>query len=164
MDVLIDISEFMDMWWHHDAMIWKCYTYQKSFVRGIRHSPVQQRPVSLTFFARNSNSMENSSCCNSVAAHQIETNFCTCHDSTAVVSCTKFCSNHFIRLEMRVKRNFHRNWNAMEKPLVKWGPGPVWLTVHLSDRSYLLCTDSSFEWIHIMYDTIDRLHERMCIM
>ena len=41
-------------------------------------------PVSLTIFARNSNSMEISPCCNSVAGHQIATNFCTCHDSTAV--------------------------------------------------------------------------------
>ena len=57
--------------------------------------------------------------CNSVAGHQIATNFCTCHDSTAVVPCTKFCSDHCIRIEMRVKRNFHRIWIAMEKPLLK---------------------------------------------
>ena len=49
--------------------------------------------------------------------------FCTCHDSTAVVPCTKFCSDHGIRVEVRVKRNFHRIWIAMEKPLVKRGPG-----------------------------------------
>ena len=71
--------------------------------------------------------METSSCCNSVTGHQIATNFCTCHDSKAVVPCTKFCSDHSIRLEMRVKRNFHRIWNAMEKPLVKRGPDTwVW--------------------------------------
>ena len=69
--------------------------------------------------------MEISPCHNSVAGHQIATNFCTCHDSTAVVPCTKFCSNHCIRIEVRVKRNFHRIWIAMEKPLVKRGPGPV---------------------------------------
>ena len=67
--------------------------------------------------------MGTSPCLNSVAGHQIATNFCTCHDSTAVVPCAKFCSDHSIRLEMRVKRNFHRIWNAMEKPLVKRGPG-----------------------------------------
>ena len=49
------------------------------------------------FFSRNSNSMETSPCCNSVAGHQIETNFCTCQDSTAVVPYTKFCSEHRIR-------------------------------------------------------------------
>ena len=67
--------------------------------------------------------METSPCCNSVAGNQIATNFCTCQDSTAVVPCTKFCSDHCIRIEMRVKRNFHRIWIAMEKPLGKRGPG-----------------------------------------
>ena len=68
--------------------------------------------------------METSPCHNSVAGHQIATNFCTCHDSTAVMPCDKFCSNHCIRIEVRVKRNFHRIWIAMEKPLVKRAPGP----------------------------------------
>ena len=63
--------------------------------------------------------METSPCCNSVASHQIATNFCICHDSTAVVPCTKFCSYHCIWIEMRVKRNLHRIWIAMEKTLVK---------------------------------------------
>ena len=66
--------------------------------------------------------METSPCCNSVTGDQIATNFCTCHDSTAVVPCTKFCSDHCIGIEMRAKRNFHRIWIAMEKPLVKRGP------------------------------------------
>ena len=74
-------------------------------------------------FARNSNSMETSSCCNSAAGDQIATNFCTCHDSTAVVPCTKICSDHRIRIEVRVKQNFHQIWIAMEKLLVKRGPG-----------------------------------------
>ena len=69
--------------------------------------------------------MEISPCHNSVAGHQIATNFCTCHDSTAVVPCTKFCSDHCIRIEVRVKRNFHRIWIAMEKPSVK--RAPAWL-------------------------------------
>ena len=74
------------------------------------------------FFARNSNSMETSPCHNSIAGHQIVTNFCTCHDSTAVVPCTKFRSDHCIIIEVRVKGNFHRNRTAMEKPLVKRAP------------------------------------------
>ena len=56
---------------------------------------------------------------NSVAGHQIEINFCTCHDSTAVVSCAKFYSDHCIRIEVKVKRNFHRIWIALEKSLVR---------------------------------------------
>ena len=43
------------------------------------------------------------------------------HATTAQLSChvQKFCSDHCIRIEVRVKRNFHRIWIAMEKPLVK---------------------------------------------
>ena len=67
--------------------------------------------------------METSPCHNSVAGHQIATHFCTCHDSTAVVPCTKFCSDHCIRIEVRANRNSHRIWIAMEKPLVKRAPG-----------------------------------------
>ena len=80
-------------------------------------------PVSLTIFARNSNWMENSPQRNSVAGHPIATIFCTCHDSTAVVPCTKFCSDRCVRIVVTVKRNFHRIWITMEKPLVKRGPG-----------------------------------------
>ena len=75
------------------------------------------------FFARNSDSMETSPYHNSIAGHPIATKFCTCHDSTAVVPCTQFCSNHCIRIEVRVKRNFHLIWIAMEKWLVKRAPG-----------------------------------------
>ena len=42
----------------------------------------------------------------------------------------KFCSDHCIRIEMRVKRHFHRIWIAMEKLLVKRGPWAM-LTQHL---------------------------------
>ena len=37
----------------------------------------------------------------------------------------KFCSDHCITIEVSVKRNYHRIWIAMEKPLVKRGPGRV---------------------------------------
>ena len=67
--------------------------------------------------------MEISRCCNSPAGNQITINVCTCHDSTAVVPCAKFCSDHCIRIEVRVKQNVHRIWIAMDKLLVKRGPG-----------------------------------------
>ena len=41
--------------------------------------------------------------------------FCTNHESTAVVLCIKFRSDHCIRIEVRVKRNFHRICIAMKK-------------------------------------------------
>ena len=77
--------------------------------------------------------MEISPCHNSVAGHQIATNFCTCHDSTAVVPCAKFCSDHCIRIEMRA----NRIWIAMEKPLVKRAPG------HCQPVSYIAAPDSA---------------------
>ena len=50
---------------------------------------------------------------------------CTCHGSTTVVPCTNFFSDHCLRIEVRVKRIFHRIWIKMERPLVKGGPGPL---------------------------------------
>ena len=95
--------------------------------------------------------METSPCRNSVAGHQITTNFCTCHDSTAVVPCTKFCSDHGIGVEVRVKRNFHRIWIAMEKPLVKRGPGRIsfetWLFSNhkaLNDNRRTVCANLDY--------------------
>ena len=70
--------------------------------------------------------METWPCCNSFTGHQITTNVCTCHDSTTVVPCTKFCSDHCIGIEVRVKRNLHRIWIAMEEPLVMRVPGLWW--------------------------------------
>ena len=80
-------------------------------------------PFHERLFTRNSNSIEISDCCNSVAGHTITATFCTCHDSTAVVPCTKFCSDSCVRIVVTVKRNLRRIWMAMEKTLVKWGPG-----------------------------------------
>ena len=51
---------------------------------------------------------------------QIATKFCTCYDSTAVVLCEKFGSDHFVRIEARSKQNCHRIWITMEKPYMKW--------------------------------------------
>ena len=109
--------------WHRGNHIVKirwsydCLIFTKGFLK--------LGPVSLTIFARNSNSMESLPCCNSVIAHQIATNFCTCHDSTAVVTCTKFCGDHCIRIEVKANRNSHRIWIAMEKTLVKRDPGKI---------------------------------------
>ena len=93
--------------------------------------------------------METSPCCNSVASHQTATNFCTCHQSTAVVPCTKFCSDHPIRVEVRVKQNFHRIWIAMEKPLVKRGPG-------LSLQNYHITIQKDSLFVHLFYPTLSR--------
>ena len=43
--------------------------------------------------------------CNLAHGYQIATNFCTWHDSIALMSCAKFCSNHYITIWMK-KKNF----------------------------------------------------------
>ena len=59
-------------------------------------------------FPQNSNSMENW-LNNTIPSHQITSNFCTQHDSRAVVSCAKFCSDQYVRIWMKVIWFFH--WN-----------------------------------------------------
>ena len=73
-------------------------------------------------FARNSNSMETLPCCNSIVVHQTATNFCTCHDSTAVLSCAKFCSYGWVKIKVRMNQILHWIWNVAEITLVKWAP------------------------------------------
>ena len=63
--------------------------------------------------------MANSFCCNFIYGYQIATKFWTCHDSPAVVSCAKFCSDH-IRIEMWAKQKYRRIWMVMENTIVKW--------------------------------------------
>ena len=112
------------------------------------------------FLLANSNSMETSPCCYSIAGPQIVKHLYPCHDSTVVVPCTKFCSDHFVGIEgERVKQNFHRIWIAMEKPLLKRGPGPIiWFSpyyhssvfhLHSLDIPHVLypkCVDQSTIW------------------
>ena len=96
--------------------------------------------------------METSLCYNSVAGHQIATNFCICQ--TAQLSChvQKFCSNHYIGIETTVKVNFHRIWIAMGKPLVKRGPG------HLSDHLTLAAiTGITLSWCTILHWGRDKM-------
>ena len=68
--------------------------------------------------------MQNLPCCNSITDHQTATKCCKRHDSTAVMPRTKFCSNHLVRIWMRVKWNFHHIWTVMENIL--WN-GPLML-------------------------------------
>ena len=64
--------------------------------------------------------MKNSFCCNSIIDSQFTTNFCTCHDSTAVVSCAKFCNDQSHDIWMRWKLNFHGIRITTGESFVKW--------------------------------------------
>ena len=90
----------------------QCWTFSWFIYRG---------PFHKWHFASNSNSMEFSPCYNSVASHQIATHFCTCHDGTTIVPCTNIFSGHRIRIDVRVKRNFHGIW-CDGKTLLKQSP------------------------------------------
>ena len=76
-----------------------------------------QRLIAQTIFYHNSYSMGIWFCCNSMFSRYIATKFSTCHDSTAVVTCAKFCSDQMIIFWMRGKLNFHKLW---QKNIVKW--------------------------------------------
>ena len=103
--------------------------------------------------------------------YHIATKFCTCHDSTAVVPCAKFHSDHFMTSWMRAVWNFHRIWITMEKSFVKWAPD----SLHSNDKLgcsldtdglvqerrnssalamelRLLCTDPSIHAFHPCHD------------
>ena len=73
--------------------------------------------ISLTIFHHNSNPMEN--CCYSMPGHQITTKFCTWHDNCAVISCAKFCSDHF---EFGWDKKFHWIVLLMENIISIMGP------------------------------------------
>ena len=69
---------------------------------------VTLQPSSSWLFACNSNSVRNSLWCISTTHNQIAIEFGTCHDGIAVVSCTKFCSDHCVIIKVRAKTNYHR--------------------------------------------------------
>ena len=58
------------------------------------------------FFHRYSNSMANWFWCKSILGHHVAIKFYTCHDSTALVPCAKFHSDHFPTTWMRTEWNF----------------------------------------------------------
>ena len=75
------------------------------------------------FFFLKQYSIKNPFGFNFIPGNGITTKFCTCHDSTAVVSCANFCSNDLIRMWVRTKWNVHWIWIRIEnrhwnKPLV----------------------------------------------
>ena len=54
----------------------------------------------------------------SIPDYHNATNFCSCHDSIAVMACAKYCSNHLMRI--CISFEFDLLW---QKSLVKWAGG-----------------------------------------
>ena len=82
-----------------------------------RFRDLAQGPISLTIFHLQFDFYKKSFYCYSVPDHQIATDFCTCRDSTAVMACAIFCSNHF-KLEFGGEQNQFSI--SMEISLEKW--------------------------------------------
>ena len=59
---------------------------------------------------------------NSITSHQITSNFCTCHNSKAVMSWAKIWSKLFVKMNVITKQNFHKICIAMEKKFIDMGP------------------------------------------
>ena len=77
--------------------------------------------ISLSYFARNSISIETSPYCNSIYDHRIRTNFARA--TTACLWChVQNLLSSLHQILMRAKRNSHGIWIAMVKQLVKWAP------------------------------------------
>ena len=84
------------------------------------HSPAKPRTILHTIFHTHFISDENIYYCIQFLSHQISTKFCTCHDSTAVVACAKFCSDPFIIILVTTKYDIQEIVNVREKLLVWW--------------------------------------------
>ena len=72
-------------------------------------------------FAHNSNSMKDCYCRTSGTVHHIATNFCSCHDSCAVMPCAKFCSNRYILEENTIQFQSNLNFDG-KKIICDMGP------------------------------------------
>ena len=123
-------------WCHYDShVVWtSCHLkalatwlfgelVQANNKRNIKLLPIQVQtrmvpsgPISLTNFACSRNVMKISFCCNSFPGLQTTTNFRTCHESYAVVSCAKNCG----RISIKAKCNLPHIWIVMKRLLVRW--------------------------------------------
>ena len=74
------------------------------------------------FFHPNSNWMDISFCSHPSCSEVIAMKFCTWHDSPAIMTCAKFCSNILPYNGVIRKLNSHRILITTEKSLVKWAP------------------------------------------
>ena len=110
---------------------------------------LNQAPISRKIFHRDSYSTENWSLCNSIIGYHIppkcctfQDRCCTCHNSTAVVPCAKFHSDHFNTNPTREEWHFHRTWIIMDKLFKKMGPD-------LCRHTALSCYNVAW-WHHIV--------------
>ena len=99
---------------------------------------------SLTIFIPHSNLMKKS--CKSITVSQITTKFCSCHDSPAVMSYAKICSNPGIiciatmRDEWLLHRVWNHNWQIFTKKFqCDWQNLPRYWQDQIQENLYCSC-------------------------
>ena len=65
------------------------------------------QPISIRVIDHNSNSMINLYYSTVITAYGIIIKICTCHDSTAVMSCANIDKDYFIRNWIKLRQNFY---------------------------------------------------------
>ena len=88
--------------------------------------PMDQGASQWRFFHHNEVSMEVPFCSHPNLDALIATKFCTCHDSTAVVTCAKICSNLMGSDRITAQEISHCIWILSAKSSVKWAPYYCW--------------------------------------
>ena len=83
---------------------------------------VASGPFHEQFFCHNSNLLEISLCLHPRCSEVVTMKFCTCHDSTAVMACAKFCSDIIPSSGVTLKSTFHWIWITLEKSHSWYGP------------------------------------------
>ena len=86
------------------------------------YAVTSQGPVSLTFFHRYWNSMENTFHFPLDANTVIATKCSTWHDSCAVMTCAKFCCDLMVSKGITTRQNSHWIWIAGKKSFSETGP------------------------------------------
>ena len=110
---------------------------------------------------QNLNPIKKSSYYNSYCYFQIATNFCTCHDSCAVVACAKIYSNHFnVYVDMR-QIYFYWLWITKFKFVVKQAPGLDHGLVSLKDCEIKLLGKNYFP--HISQINMRSCYHDICV-
>ena len=86
----------------------RCHPHVRTVVHGVSEGLMAKLTLNMEicptcgpshswFLVHNSNMMAVMLCCDLSFGLQIATKFCTCHDSIAVVTCAKFCSDYSLQ-------------------------------------------------------------------
>ena len=91
----------------------------------------------------------------------ITTQFCTCHDSTAVVACAKLWSDLMSSNRITTIQTFYRIWIMIINSLVQWRPVsyplPVSHTIKLANHKVVPS-------VHKYFSTVPLIHRNLFVI